>query len=178
MPRAARGGSRSGVGAFFDVDKTILAENSGTAYLKSLYERGEIDWKQVLFGLGTYLRYKLNLLDIERWVEKNGVLFRGRSEASLAQEAAELFRTTLLPSIYPEAEARVRWHLEQGHLVALVSGATKFVLEPLAAHLGVSTSRHLLEVHDGVFSGRVIQTSARREGGSTGSSSLHRARVA
>ncbi len=91
----------SRVGAFFDVDKTILAENSGTAYLKSLYERGEIDWKQVLFGLGTYLRYKLNLLDIERWVEKNGVLFRGRSEASLAQEAAELFRTVLLPSIYP-----------------------------------------------------------------------------
>src|SRR5262250_3032574 len=112
---------RAAVGAFFDVDKTILAENSGTAYLKSLYERGEIDWKQVLFGLGTYLRYKLNLLDIERWVERNGVLFKGRAEASLALEAAELFRTVLLPSIYPEAEARVHWHLAQGHLVALVS---------------------------------------------------------
>ena len=74
------------VGAFFDVDKTILAENSGTAYLKSLYERGEIDWKSLLFGLGTYLRYKLNLLDIERWVERNGVQFRGRSEESLERE--------------------------------------------------------------------------------------------
>ena len=149
---------RSTVGAFFDVDKTILAENSGTAYLKSLYERGEIDWKTVLLGLGTYLRYKLNLLDIERWVERNGVQFRGRSEASLAQEAAELFRKVLLPSVYPEAHERVRWHLAQGHLVALVSGATKFVLEPLAAHLGV---KHmlctLLETHEGVFTGRVIR---------------------
>ena len=158
MPRAPRAGRGAGGGAFFDVDKTIRAENSGTAYLKSLYERGEIDWVQVLFGLGTYLRYKLNLLDIERWVEKNGVLFKGRSEASLAQEAAELFRSILLPSIYPEAEARVRWHLSQGHLVALVSGATKFVLEPLAAHLGV---KHLLcthlEAHDGVFTGRVVR---------------------
>ena len=148
----------SNVGAFFDVDKTILAENSGTAYLKSLYERGEIDWKEVLLGLGTYLRYKLNLLDIERWVERNGVRFRGRSEASLAQEAGELFRTALLPSVYPEADALVRRHVAQGHLVALVSGATKFVLEPLAAHLGV---KHmlctLLETHEGVFTGRVTR---------------------
>ncbi|HKC50973.1 MAG TPA: HAD family hydrolase [Myxococcota bacterium] len=158
MSSGGRGARRTSVGAFFDVDKTILAENSGTAYLKTLYERGEIDWKAVLLGLGTYLRYKLNLLDIERWVERNSVQFRGRSEAALAQEAAELFRSVLFPSIYPEAEARVRWHLGQGHLVALVSGATKFVLEPLAEHLGV---KHmlctLLETHDGVFTGRVIR---------------------
>jgi HAD superfamily hydrolase (TIGR01490 family) len=154
-----RGADRHGrVGAFFDVDKTILAENSGTAYLKSLYERGEIDWKAVLFGLGTYLRYKLNLLDIERWVERNSAQFRGRSEASIALDAAELFRTVLLPSIYPEAAERVSMHLGAGHMVALVSGATKFVLEPLAAHLGV---KHMLctqlEAHEGVFTGRVVR---------------------
>jgi len=158
MTRARRAARGASVGAFFDVDKTIIAENSGTAYLKTLYERGEIDWKAVVLGLGSYLRYKLNLLDIERWVERHSVEFRGRSEASLAQEAGDLFRNVLLPSIYPEAEARVRWHLAQGHLVALVSGATKFVLEPLAAHLGV---KHmlctLLEVTDGVFTGRVIR---------------------
>jgi HAD superfamily hydrolase (TIGR01490 family) len=148
----------SQVGAFFDVDKTILAENSGTAYLKVLYERGEIDWKTALLGLGSYLRYKLNLLDIERWTEKNSGMFQGRNEAATSREAAELFQSALLPSIYPEAEARVRWHLGQGHLVALVSGSTKFVLDPLAAHLGV---KHLLctqlEAEDGVFTGRVIR---------------------
>jgi putative phosphoserine phosphatase/1-acylglycerol-3-phosphate O-acyltransferase len=146
------------VGAFFDVDKTILAENSGTAYLKVLYERGEIDWKTVLFGLGSYLRYKLNLLDIERWIENNSGMFQGRGESATALEAAELFQTTLLPTIYPEAQERVRWHLGQGHLVALVSGSTKFVLEPLAEHLGV---KHLLctllEAHEGVFTGRVVR---------------------
>jgi HAD superfamily hydrolase (TIGR01490 family) len=150
--------SAAGVGAFFDVDKTILAENSGTAYLKVLYERGEIDWKTVLFGLGSYLRYKLNLLDIERWIEKNSGMFQGRGESATALEAVELFQTMLLPAIYPEAEERVRWHLGQGHLVALVSGSTKFVLEPLAEHLGV---KHLLctllESHEGVFTGRVVR---------------------
>ena len=154
MPRARA----TNIGAFFDVDKTILAENSGTAYLKILYERGEIDWRTVLLGLGSYLRYKLNLLDIERWTEKNSGMFQGRSESATAREAAELFQTVLLPSIYPEAEARVRWHLSQGHLVALVSGSTRFVLEPLATHLGV---KHLLctqlEADEGVFTGRLIR---------------------
>jgi putative phosphoserine phosphatase/1-acylglycerol-3-phosphate O-acyltransferase len=151
-PRAAA------IGAFFDVDKTILAENSGTAYLKVLYERGEIDWRTVLFGIGSYLRYKLNLLDIERWTERNSGLFRGRSEAVTAREADELFRTVLLHEIYPDAEALVRRHVEAGHVVALVSGSTRFVLEPLAAHLGV---KHMLctqlEARDGLFTGRVIR---------------------
>ena len=154
MPRART----ASIGAFFDVDKTILAENSGTAYLKVLYERGEIDWRTVLFGIGSYLRYKLNLLDIERWVEKNSGMFRGRSEAATTREADELFRTVLLHSIYPDAERLVRRHVEQGHVVALVSGSTKFVLEPLAAHLGV---KHMLctqlEARDGLFTGRVVR---------------------
>jgi hypothetical protein len=36
-----RGRTERRVGAFFDVDKTILSENSGTLYLKALYDRGE-----------------------------------------------------------------------------------------------------------------------------------------
>ncbi len=35
------------VGAFFDVDKTILAENSATLYLRALYERDEVDLRTV-----------------------------------------------------------------------------------------------------------------------------------
>ena len=29
------------VGVFFDVDKTIICENSGSLYLRALYDRGE-----------------------------------------------------------------------------------------------------------------------------------------
>ena len=54
------------VGAFFDVDKTIIAENSASVYFKQLYERGEIDWWTLMAGLGSYLRYKLNLLGRRR----------------------------------------------------------------------------------------------------------------
>jgi HAD superfamily hydrolase (TIGR01490 family) len=153
-----RRAKRSRVGVFFDVDKTIISENSGTLYLRALYDRGQIDWLTLIRSLGPYLQYKLNLLDIERWTEKTMQQLKGRSERTLSREANQWFREYVRPKIYGEAEELARQHAEQGHIVALVSGASKFVIRPLAAHLGVKHIMHThLEVQDGRFTGRVLQ---------------------
>ena len=44
------------VGAFFDMDKTLIAENSGSVYMKARYERGEFDAWDLAMGLFAYLR--------------------------------------------------------------------------------------------------------------------------
>ena len=145
------------IGAFFDVDKTILATNSGKLYLRELYDRGEMDGRTVLRYLASYLRYKLNLLDLQRWVEEVAEQLSGRTADELIADAEDFFEQRIRPEIYPEAAARVRDHLSQGHVVALASGATRFVVEPLAAHLGV---KHVLctelEEVGGLFTGRVV----------------------
>ncbi len=146
------------VGAFFDVDKTILAESSATLYLKALYQRGEIDWRDLVTNLGSYLRYRLNLLDLERWIANTMIHFSGRTEESMERESEHLFEQYLLPSIYSEAVGLVEEHMKQRHVVALVSGATRFVIHPLAEHLGVEHSVYThMETKDGVFTGRVVQ---------------------
>jgi HAD superfamily hydrolase (TIGR01490 family) len=146
------------IAAFFDMDKTILSENSGTLYFRALYDRGEVDWKTLAVNLGSYLQYKLNLLDLERWTARTMLQFRGRSVRALQAEADAWFEEYVKPSIYPEAARIVGEHLAQSHVVALVSGATPFVVRPLADHLGVE---HVvptqLEVKDGVYTGRVIE---------------------
>ena len=156
-PRMGRG-QTARVGAFFDVDKTILAENSMTLYLKALYERGEVDWQMLLSNLGSYVRYKLNLLDLEHWTRRTAQHFTGRSELSLVREGNRWFREYVLPTIFPAASELVRKHREAGHVVALVSGATRYVIRPLAEHLGVKHMMHThLEVEDGHLTGRVIE---------------------
>jgi HAD superfamily hydrolase (TIGR01490 family) len=146
------------VGAFFDVDKTLISENSGTLYLRALYERGDIRWTTVVRSLASYLQYKLNLLDMERWVENAARDVKGRSERALTRESNQWFRDYVLPKVYPEARELTSHHAERGHVVALVSGATKFVLRPLARHLHVKHIMHThLEVTDGHFTGRVLQ---------------------
>lgn len=146
------------IGAFFDVDKTILAENSGTLYFKYLYERGEVGLGDALRNLASYLRYKLDLLDVERWTARTmEQWFRGLRVEDVERQARQWFESHVLPVIYPEARAQVRRHREQGHVVALVSASTDLVIGPLAANLGVEHILHTrLEVRDGVFTGRVI----------------------
>lgn len=153
------------IAALFDMDKTILSENSGTLYVKYRYERGEMDTWEVLKGLGAYLRYKAGVLDIDRWTKSMMADFKGQSELGVTREANRWFKDTVLQTIYPEAEEIVREHIEKGHVVAIVSGATRFVVKPLAEHLGV---RHILytrlEVEEGKFTGRVIEPICFEEG--------------
>jgi len=148
---------RAKIGAFFDVDKTIIAENSGTLYLRSLYDRNEIGLLTLARSLGPYLRYKLNLLDIERWVERTMRSFKGRRALELVRESEPWFHEYVEPCIYPEAAALVAAHAAKGHVVALVSGATRFVIQPLARHLGVEHLMYThLEVRAGCFTGRTV----------------------
>jgi len=156
---------RPRAGAFFDMDKTLIAENSGSLYMKRRYERGEIDGLELLKGFGAYVQYKLGVLDIRNWTRKMMAQFEGRSEAELERETAEWFEALVAPAVYPEAEKLVLAHQEAGDLVAIVSGATRFVVEPLARRLGIEHMLYTrLEVEDGRFTGRVVEPICFEEG--------------
>jgi HAD superfamily hydrolase (TIGR01490 family) len=146
------------VGAFFDMDKTLIAENSGSLYMKHRYEQGEIDGWELAKGALAYLRYKVGLLDITAWSREAMLAFEGEREAELERQAEAWLVDTVLQFVYPEAREAVRWHQAQGHLVAIVSGATRFVVGPLAKHLGIDHYLYTrLEVEEGCFTGRVIE---------------------
>ena len=160
-----RGAATSRVGAFFDMDKTLIAENSGTLFMKHRYERGELSGWDLVAGLGAYLRYKVGILDINAWTREAMRQFKGQSERALTREANAWFKAMVIDTLYPEAEDLVRDHLEKGHVVAIVSGATKFVVRPLAARLGI---KHILytrlEVESGRFTRRVVEPICFEEG--------------
>ncbi len=146
------------IGAFFDMDLTLIAENSGSLYMKHRYAQGEIDGWELAKGALAYLRYKVGLLDITAWSRQAMLAFEGESEAELERQAEAWLVDTVLPFVYPEAREAVRWHQAEGHLVAIVSGATRFVVGPLAKHLGIDHFLYTrLEVEDGRFTGRVIE---------------------
>jgi HAD superfamily hydrolase (TIGR01490 family) len=165
MSEAAVVRARPRIGAFFDMDKTLIARNSGTLMMKHRYERGEIGNLDLLKGIAVYLQYKLGVLDIRSWAQSVLAEYRGKSEAEIEKQAREWFDALVEPALYPEAEQLVREHDAAGHVVAIVSGATKFVVRPLAARLGI---RHMLytrlEVEDGCFTGRVVDPICFEEG--------------
>jgi HAD superfamily hydrolase (TIGR01490 family) len=162
-PQLARREPR--IGAFFDMDKTLIAENSGSLYMRYRYQRGEITGVDLLKGLGSYLQYKLGLLDIENWTQNILWEFRGRNESDLEREALAWVREEVVETVYPEAQQLVDDHLAKGHVVAIVSGATRFVVRPIARHMGIE---HMLctrlEVNGGRFTGRAVEPICFEEG--------------
>jgi HAD superfamily hydrolase (TIGR01490 family) len=165
MAARARRRPRPRIGAFFDMDKTLIAQNSGALFMRYRYEQGQLSGWDLALGLAAYLRYKAGVLDIRAWTADAMLQFAGESERSLAREATAWFEERVAPTIYPEAEEIVRQHAGQGHVVAIVSGATKYVVKPLAARLGV---KHILytrlEVERGRFTGRVVEPICFEEG--------------
>ena len=161
----SRGSLRPQTGAFFDMDKTLISENSGALLMRYQYERGEASGWDLATGLASYLRYKIGALDIESWTAEMASQFAGRRESDLIDEAREWFKERVAPTIYPEARELVTSHLEQGHVVAIVSGATRFVTEPMAASLGVA---HFLctrvAVEQGCLTGKVVSPVCFEEG--------------
>jgi HAD superfamily hydrolase (TIGR01490 family) len=153
------------VGAFFDMDKTLIAENSGSLYMQYRYQRGEIGGVDLLKGIGAYLQYKVGILDIRNWTKQMMLQFRGQEEAELEEEAGAWFAEMVAPTVYPEAVEAVRKHEAEGHVVAIVSGASRFVVQPLARMLGIDHMLYTrLEVEHGVFTGRVIEPICFEEG--------------
>ncbi len=165
MPPRSRTNSAPRVGAFFDMDKTLIAENSGTLYFLYRYRRGEVTRWELVKGLGAYVRYKAGMLDIKSWTQQTMLQFRGQSERALAREARRWFEEMVVDTIYPEARELVEWHQKQGHIVMIVSGATKFVVRPLAEQLGIKSYLYTrLEVEHGRFTGRVVEPICFEEG--------------
>ena len=147
------------------MDKTIIAENSASLFMRYRYQQGEIGNLDLLKGLGAYLQYKLGILDIRSWTVGMMTQFSGQSEAELEREALAWVEEMVIDTIYPEAESLISEHKAQGHVVAIVSGATRFVVKPIANHVGVQHMLYTrLEVENGEFTGRVIEPICFEEG--------------
>lgn len=144
-------------GAFFDMDKTLIAENSGSLYLRHRYALGETDERDLARGAFAYLQYKMGVLDVRSFVQEISRDLAGKVESSLFREARTFVKGRVVPTLYPEALEEIAKHRAQGRLLAIVSGATKFVVRPLADHLRIDHALHTqLEVSEGRLTGRVI----------------------
>src|SRR5258705_11643213 len=100
--------ARPRIGAFFDMDKTLIARNSGTLLMKHRYEQGEIGNFDLLKGLAVYLQYKLGVLDIRSWAQSVLAEYRGKREDEIEKQAREGFDENAAPALYPESEQLVR----------------------------------------------------------------------
>jgi len=164
------------VGAFFDLDQTLVAGFSAFAFFQERLLSGRMSPRELSESLIGALAFSLGRTGFSGFVSATTAAYRGLAESVLEEIGEEVFEKHLATQIFPESRALVRAHRQAGHTLAIVSSATRYQAEPLARELGIE---HVLctrlEVEDGIFTGRVVRPTCYGEGKAHAAIALARA---
>ena len=153
------------IGAFFDVDRTLLAGFSAVEFVRDGLLSGRIGPAGLLQTLVTASRFELGRIGFSGFVTGTSQSLRGMPESEFEEIGERVFRDRLAGTVYPESRALVGAHLRKGHTLAVVSSATRYQIDPLARDLEIP---HVLctrlEVIDGRLTGEVLRPTCYREG--------------
>jgi HAD superfamily hydrolase (TIGR01490 family) len=145
--------------AFFDMDRTLLRVDSARLYTQFRRDRGEASLLEALRVAVWAMQYTLGVIDAPKVARKALESFKGRGESWLLESCAEWFPKYVLPEVQEAGRRAVKQHCEAGDFVAIVTGATRYVAEPVAAELGIPhviCSELELDTQ-GCFTGRVVE---------------------
>ncbi|MGH3646576.1 MAG: HAD family hydrolase, partial [Micromonosporaceae bacterium] len=144
------------IGAFFDLDGTLVAGYTAGAFYADRVRRGQIGPAEFTRTLVAVLDGNVLGGDPTRLGDVSVAGLRGRPEDTLVELGERLFVQSIAGTIRPQARDLVRAHLRMGHTVAVASSATRYQIAPVARDLGIS---HILctelEIEDGVLTGRL-----------------------
>jgi HAD superfamily hydrolase (TIGR01490 family) len=147
----------SRIGAFFDVDRTLVACNTGRLFLRDLRRRGEISFLRAVRALGWMAKYHLSLIDLQIIAANIAEQMRGKSESEFAERCRRWVEDEVLPLVVPGALRQIEHHRAQGHVLAVLSSSPTYVTGPLARLLGIEeVLSTTFEVDGGAFTGRLV----------------------
>lgn len=161
------------VGAFFDLDQTLFAGFSATAFTRDQVVSGRLSPRDLLDSVRATLSFTFGKMGFSSFVTATSAVYRGMKESVLEEAGRHAFEKYLVTEIYPESRAIVKAHQEMGHTVAIITSATRYQAEPVAEELGID---HLLftrlAVEDGVLTGGVVRPTCYGEGKAEAARSL------
>jgi HAD superfamily hydrolase (TIGR01490 family) len=144
--------------AFFDLDRTVLAVNSGSRWLRREVALGHLGKRDALRGLAWLVRYELGLVEGEEMMAMAVERTRGSSARELAERTAEFFEAEVRHTYRPGALEAIEAHRKAGDRLVLLTSSTSYLSEHVARELAFDEILcNQLEVGaDGLHTGRVV----------------------
>jgi HAD superfamily hydrolase (TIGR01490 family) len=143
--------------ALFDLDRTLVRVDTATLYTR--YERRigaatRLDAVKVAWWL---LQYGFGVLDAPKIVGKVLAKYAGMEEREMRRRSDEWYGEYVVPHIAEAGRRAVARHQARGDLVAIVTSATPYAADPLAAELCIEhVLCNRLEVEAGRFTGELV----------------------
>ena len=146
--------------AVFDLDNTLLGDDSDTLWGSYLVDIGAVDpihYKER--NEWYYQQYKDGCLDIDDYLTFALRPLAANNLSTLHAWREDFITTRIEPIILPKAEALLNQHRAQHDMLLIITATNKFITDPIAKRLGVT---ELLatepELIDGKYTGRYLGT--------------------
>jgi putative phosphoserine phosphatase/1-acylglycerol-3-phosphate O-acyltransferase len=145
------------IGAFFDLDRTLIAGFSAEAFAREWMFSGRAALADLSEALAALIQFQMGQTGFSAFVGSSTVMLRGLKEDDYRRVADDIFTRSIARNIYPESRALVEAHLRRGHTVGIISSATRYQVEPVARELGITEvmATDLVVDSDGRFTGEV-----------------------
>ena len=146
-----------GIGAFFDLDGTLVAGFTVAAVTRDRLRHREVGAAEFLQMMQLAVEYRLGRHQFENVIAAAVRTTKGRLAEDVDEVGERIFRQSVVDLIYPEMRELVRAHQRRGHTVVLSSSALTMQAEPVARYLGIDhvvCNRFVVDEH-GVLTGEV-----------------------
>jgi HAD superfamily hydrolase (TIGR01490 family) len=154
---SSKDNKKTGYIAFFDLDRTITKEVSGTELARSALRKGLLSYTNLIYALYNSLAHKLNIKDEQKIVDEMASWVKDLPENAFLDLCADVTRNVMLPSVYEQARSEINFHKGKNAKVVLLSSALTPVCQEMAKNLEMDDFVCSdLEVVNGYLTGRPV----------------------
>lgn len=126
--------------AIFDLDNTLLVDDSDHLWGEFLAEQGVVDGEHYREQNDRFLHeYQQGTLDIHEFLRFSLQVLARLEPGELARLRAGFIESKIAPIVAPLAPGLLARHREVGDRLMIVTATNRFVTEPIARLLGVDT---------------------------------------
>ena len=151
--------------ALFDLDETLICEDSTGLWLRWLVSQGFapadlIEQEQILMA-----QYYQGSLSMEEYMATTLSPLIGMGTLTVSGWVRRFIQRDILPRVYPSARERMAWHQQRGDTVMVVSASGEHLVVPIAGQLGAHGALAIgVEIVDDRYSGQTYGIMTYKEG--------------
>ena len=147
------------VGAFFDLDGTLVDGFTATAHASDRIRRRQARIGEVLGVIEASMRYRLGRMRFEHLLTRAAGYLRGEALTELDELGERLFVERVASRVFPDMREIVQAHQQRGHTVVLSSSALTIHAEPVARFLEIThvVCNHFELDENGRLTGRITK---------------------
>ena len=123
--------------AFFDLDRTLLAVNSASLWVKREMDAGHITRWQALRAASWLIRYKLGFGRLEDALSGAVRMLAGTRDAELREKSHRFYREQLRTQFRPRAREVLEAHRAAGDHLVMLTSSWSHLADAVAEELGM-----------------------------------------